>query len=249
MPSLLEKLLILKTVGIFMETPDDALAEIAPLLEEITVKAGESIFVKGDPGDSMYMIVDGKVRVHDGEMTLNFLGKRDVFGEMAALDPEPRSASVTAEEDTLLFRLEQEAFYKLMEQRIEVTQGVIRVLCQHLRARMRDLREDFTYLQQFARVTAAAAAVEAGIFEPESLDEVALRTDALGQLARVFQRMTREVQAREQRLKAQLQQLTIEIDQFRKEKQVAEITESDYFKQVQQAARALRKRSGKSDDA
>jgi CRP-like cAMP-binding protein len=82
----------------------------------------------------MYIVVDGRVRVHSEERTLRELGPRDIFGEMAALDPEPRSASVTAKVPTLLFRLEQEALYELMADRIEVVRGVIRVLCQRLRA-------------------------------------------------------------------------------------------------------------------
>jgi CRP-like cAMP-binding protein len=182
-------------------------------------------------------------------MFLNFLGTRAVFGEMAALDPEPRSASVTAVVPTHLFRLEQQAFYRLMEGRIEIVRGVVHVLCQHLRARMRDMLEDFTYMQQFARVTAAASAVEAGVFEPESLDEVAQRTDALGQLARVFQGMTREVFAREQRLKQQVQELRIEVDMIKKDRQVAEITESQYFQALQQKVKDLRDRSRGSEDA
>jgi two-component system sensor histidine kinase ChiS len=58
-------------------------------------------------------------------------------------------------------------------------------------------------LQQVDRLTAAAAALEAGTFEPESLDGVGARTDALGQLARVFQRMAGEVRTREADLKQQ----------------------------------------------
>jgi CRP-like cAMP-binding protein len=65
--------------------------------------------------------------------------KRDVFSEMARLDPEPRLASVTAVEPTRLFRLAQAPFYELMADRPEVATGIIRVLTGHLRARVRDL--------------------------------------------------------------------------------------------------------------
>lgn len=240
MASTLEKMLILKTVKIFADTPDEVLNEVVELLQELEVEAGETIFEKGDMGTSMYIIVSGRVRVHDDEMTLNYLGTRSVFGEMAALDPEPRSASVTAVEPTRLFRLDQALFYGLMQKRIEVVQGVIHVLCQHLRARMRDLREDFTYMQQFARVTAAAVAIENDLYDPHTLDEVAQRTDELGQLARVFQRMAREVSARQERLKQQVQELRVEIDQARKARQVAEITETEFFQTLRQRARTLR---------
>jgi HAMP domain-containing protein len=94
-----------------------------------------------------------------------------------------------------------------------------------------------------ARLTAAARAVEAAQFDPEILAAVAARSDELGQLGRVFQRMAREVQLREQRLKQQVLELRIEIDEARKVKEVAEITETEYFQQLQKKARALRYRS------
>src|SRR3990172_5900392 len=188
-----QRLPILKAVHLFVQTPEDALKEAASLREEIHLAEGEMVFQKGDPGESMYIIAAGRVKVHDGDFIINYLGKWDVFGEMSALDPEPRSASVTAVEATQLFRLERQPLYALMTRREEVMQGVIHILCQHLRARVRDMGEDFEYMQQFARVSAAAAAVEAGVYEPESLDEVSARTDELGPLSRVFQRMVREV--------------------------------------------------------
>ena len=118
--------------------------------------------------------------------------------------------------------------------------GIIRVLSGHLRSRVKDMREDFDYMQQFARVTSAAVAVEEGIYEPESLDEVAQRTDELGQLARVFQRMVKQVYAREQRFKAEIAALTIQIDESLKAQEVAEITETDYFQALAQRAEELR---------
>ncbi len=81
--------------------------------------------------------------------------------------------------------------------------------------------QEIDYVQQVGRVTAAAAAVRAGTFQPESLDEVARRPDALGQLALVFQEMARQVSAREQQLQRQVQQLRIEIDQARNVREVA----------------------------
>jgi two-component system cell cycle response regulator len=104
--------------------------------------------------------------------------------------------------------------------------------------RLRD--QEVEYLQQVARVTAAAAAVEAGEFALASLDEVAARPDALGQLGRVFQRMAAEVYAREQSLRQQVQALRIQIDEAKKAREVAEITESDYFRNLKQRARHLR---------
>jgi two-component system cell cycle response regulator len=109
------------------------------------------------------------------------------------------------------------------------------------RKRLRDQEVD--YLQQVGRVTAAAAAIKANTFQSESLDEVARRSDELGQLAQVFQEMARQVYAREQQLQRQVQQLRIEIDQERRAREVADITESEYFQQLLGKADELRKRA------
>jgi HAMP domain-containing protein len=99
------------------------------------------------------------------------------------------------------------------------------------------------YLRNVDRVTSAAAAVEAGEFDPKTIEQVAAREDELGQLARVFQQMAREVQAREQHLEQEVQQLRIEIDETRTARQVAEITETDYFRDLQRKANRLRSRA------
>ncbi|HCI80768.1 MAG TPA: hypothetical protein DHW02_13875 [Ktedonobacter sp.] len=108
------------------------------------------------------------------------------------------------------------------------------------RKQLRD--QEIDYLQQVGRVTAAATSIKANSFEIESLNEVASRSDELGQLAQVFQEMARQVYAREQYLQQQVQQLRIEIDQSRKAREVADITESDYFQQLLGKADELRNR-------
>jgi CRP-like cAMP-binding protein len=139
MLSQIERLIVLKGADIFASTPDDLLAEIADLLLEESYADGATVFEKGDAGTSMYLIVEGRVRVHDGPHTLNQLGPRDVFGEMALLDPAPRAASVTAIEGLLLLRLESDLFFELLDRRPQIARGLIRVLSRYIRARVRDL--------------------------------------------------------------------------------------------------------------
>lgn len=138
MLSTIEKVIALKKVSIFAETPDETLAAVAALLEEMPVNAGDTVVEKGDLGDCLYIVVDGEFRVYDGDQTLNRLREGDVFGEMAIFDAEPRSAWVTAVTDARLLRLDQEPVYELMEDRSEVARGVIRVLSRRLRAREED---------------------------------------------------------------------------------------------------------------
>lgn len=105
--------------------------------------------------------------------------------------------------------------------------------------RLRDL--ELEYLEQVGQVSGAAVALEADRFEPQELDAVAARDDALGQLARTFQRMAIEVQARQARLRQQIAELRIEIDEGRQAQRVAEITETDYFRSLRGRASELRR--------
>ncbi|MCB0193449.1 MAG: response regulator [Anaerolineae bacterium] len=104
--------------------------------------------------------------------------------------------------------------------------------------RLRD--QEIQYLRDVAHLTNAAASVEAETFDPESLASVAERQDELGQLARVFQRMAHEIDARQQRLKQQVQELRIEIDQARRTHQVDQITSTEYFQNLRQKAKDIR---------
>lgn len=128
----IEKILILKTVSIFNKIPEETLAEVAQNLKGLLAKSGQTIVHKGDMGRSMYIIVDGEVRVHDDERTIAHLGQREIFGELAALNPEPRTASVTAIRDTHLFRLDYETLQELISEHVDLASGIIQVLCQRL---------------------------------------------------------------------------------------------------------------------
>lgn len=112
--------------------------------------------------------------------------------------------------------------------------------------RFRD--QEVEYLRQVDRLTDAAAALENDAFNPESLDDVASRTDALGQLTRVFQQMAREFYLRERRLKEQVAELRIEVDKVKQAKQVRQITGSDYFQQLRGQANDLRNILERADD-
>lgn len=132
----IEKVLLLKVVDLFSETPDEILVEVAERLREVVVPAGTTIFERGERGDSLYIIISGSVEVFNGDTILDRLGPRQLFGEMALLDAEPRAASVRTVTETRLLHLDQEAFYELMDDRIEIAYGVIHVIVKRLRMNM-----------------------------------------------------------------------------------------------------------------
>ncbi len=235
-----ERLIGLRGVGILAATSDDVLAEVAQGLTAVTVEAGQTIFAKGEAGDSLYIIADGKVGIFDGPLLLGHHYPGDVFGEMAVLDSQTRSATAVAATVCRLYRLSSTEFRHLLSERGEVAEGVIKVLCERLRNTNSNRTEDYEYIRMVEMITSAAHDLEICTFRAESLQEVTQRTDSLGHLARVFLRMAREVQAREEALKQMVRELQIEIDPVQQAKQVDEIVDTDFFKNLQVRAQSTR---------
>jgi CRP/FNR family cyclic AMP-dependent transcriptional regulator len=130
---LIEKVLLLKSLNLFKDTPENILADLAPLMKEMQYEQGIEIFKEGETGDCMYIIQQGNIRIHKGNTTLAILKEKEVFGELSLLDADTRSASATANTDCVLYKIDQEPFYELMDERPEIAKGFIKILCQRLR--------------------------------------------------------------------------------------------------------------------
>ncbi|TGE04860.1 cyclic nucleotide-binding domain-containing protein [Hymenobacter fodinae] len=128
-----ERVALLKNTALFAETPENVLSSIVPIMKEVAFHDGEQIFAKGDLGTSLFIVQEGKVNIFSGTQQLATFRSGDFFGELALLDAEPRSASAVAHGAVVAFRLDQEDFYDVMEERGEVLRNILRVLCQRLR--------------------------------------------------------------------------------------------------------------------
>jgi CRP-like cAMP-binding protein len=133
MISTVEKVLFLKSIDLFRALPSEELAQIAEIAEEQPMASGDVVFAEGEPGDALYLIVEGKVKVHKADKELVRLGLRDVFGEMAVLDSEPRSATVTVIEDAVMLKIGRDDFRDIFTERPEIAMGVMKVLTRRLR--------------------------------------------------------------------------------------------------------------------
>jgi MFS family permease len=101
---------LLEGSPIFAALPPPALEALAARLEPRRVGAGEVVFNQGDPGDDFYLIDEGRVGVAIGGEPVAELGPGEGFGEIALLRPVPRTATVTALTDLMLYALEREHF-------------------------------------------------------------------------------------------------------------------------------------------
>jgi CRP-like cAMP-binding protein len=143
MISTVEKVLFLKSIDLFSQIPSEDLAQIALITDELQVEEGDEVFHEGDLGDTLYFVIDGKVRIHSGGDELALLGDRQVFGEMSLLDSEPRSASASAVSDLTLLKIQRDDFHEILAEKGEIAQGIIKVLTRRLRNTLEKRRSGF----------------------------------------------------------------------------------------------------------
>ena len=92
--------------------------------------AGQPVFNCGDVAEAFYIIESGTVRVHDEDLVLNTLAAGEVFGEIGALGGLGRTASVTAQDDIRVLRVESEALYSALRERPEALKAMVKMLCE-----------------------------------------------------------------------------------------------------------------------
>ena len=139
---MLEKPLELREIDVFLGRKESTLAALESCMDKRSYKAGEKIFAQGDAGDEMFLIRRGAVRIvlplseKQGHHLATF-GRGDFFGEMAFLDPAPRSADALAFTDTDLFVLSRTRFDTLAEEHKKLAMGLVLSLARVLSIRLR----------------------------------------------------------------------------------------------------------------
>jgi serine phosphatase RsbU (regulator of sigma subunit) len=130
---MIEKEKFLKTSALLSAIPASLLAQIASELEIVSVRAGDVVCREGEQGDALFFIVEGELRVEKEGKTIVCLHPPECVGEFALIDDLPRSATVVAEQDSVLLRWDRRNFIRALSESSELKQGVLRVLTFRLR--------------------------------------------------------------------------------------------------------------------
>jgi len=145
-----------------------ALAEESCIQE---ILKGEAVVTKGDQGSTMYFIASGNVRVHDGDAVLAYLNEGQIFGEMAVLDSDVRSASVTAESNSVLLCLERDALWRTVSQSAEALRSIISSVLQRERSIVHDVTTRTEQLRAYEKELEIGRRIQAD-FLPEYVPEL-----------------------------------------------------------------------------
>ena len=135
MLDVLERALALRAAPLFAPLDGEELLPIAELCSELSLDAGGELFAQGELGESLYVLVSGRVSVERDGHRLAELKTGDCVGELAALDLDPRSATVTALEDCDFIRLERDDLFDLLSDHPELVRALAGVLVARLRAK------------------------------------------------------------------------------------------------------------------
>lgn len=144
MLTVIEKVMALQNVDIFSEVSTEQLAHLALIAEEAPCEAGEVLYREAEPPGAMYLVLEGRVRLHRGNLDVTIAGPDDVFGTWALFDDEPMVVTATVLESGRLLRIERDDFVDLLADYVQITQGVLKAMVKRLRSLVGRVQTDGT---------------------------------------------------------------------------------------------------------
>ncbi len=133
MLTIIEKVIFLQNIDLFSEVPTEQLASLAAIAEEVSFLKGDLVYRENDHSDSLYIIMQGKIKMKRANQEIAQAKNGEAFGAWALFDNEPRMVTAEVEEDCNLLRIAQDDFVDLLSDHIQITQGVLKSIVKRLR--------------------------------------------------------------------------------------------------------------------
>jgi CRP/FNR family transcriptional regulator len=227
----------LDRIQMFSQLSIEAKQEVKAVMRTRPLAAGELLFNLGDPGDEMYIVQTGRVAIFmpseksEEERPVRIFTPQQALGEMALIDGQPRSMSARALEPSEVLVLAGDDFRDLLRRQPDLALAV-----------MAGLNDRIRYTTEFlGEVQGWVKRVAEGKYDRQFSASADYQDNSIAALAAEFSQMAAQVRQREEQLRQELTQLRIEIDQSKKEREVSEIVESDFFQDLASRAKQLRK--------
>ena len=230
---------------LFKGLPDEVINELGGKIKMISLKKNEVLFNEGDPGDALYLIRSGWVKIvnegtEDGEVVLNHIGPGGIIGEMAMIDKEPRSSGVVAISEVEMLKLMSDDFLSLLNEQPMMTLPIIRSVSKRLRFATTYIENAIEWSKRIAAGNYNFAEKQMQIAQATIVDSKQPDEERANRFLGTFFRMVEEIRAREDELKQQLNQLKIEIDHAKRKKDVDALAQSDFFMELKMKSKKMR---------
>jgi CRP-like cAMP-binding protein len=236
----------LKNTYFFKSLSNELLAELATKVYTINLEKDQVLFRKGDPGDSLYIVLTGWVKIvtqdaNGDELVLNHLGPGEAVGDVALIDGEPRSAGVVALVPVRALVLSRDHFLDVMRDQPRVALDVMRGLTAKIRL-------NTAYIEKAIEWSTRVANGDYSFIEQVSEAHKTIVTmskqddERVGEFLSVFYRMVEGVRQREENLQQQVRELSIYVDEARRQQEVDRLTDTDFFQRLKSTTDRMRKR-------
>lgn len=242
----------LRNIPLFQDLPENELESLAQKVVERCYEAGEALMRKGEQGNSLFLIVDGNVKIvsesiQGEELILNRCGPGETIGEMSLVDQSPRSASAIAITPTRTLELDHAAFLDAIMQRPQLSMTLIQSMSSRLRFATTYLEKAIDWSRHIAQGDYSQAMADLETNKSGASKKSADEYKA-GQLLSAFFKMVKEVKAREDQLKQEVRKLTLEIDEARRKQQVQEVVGTEFYANLRAEAARLRRERTEGED-
>jgi CRP-like cAMP-binding protein len=231
----------------FANLPMDVINGLAEKITVLELSKGDSLIEIGSTGDSVFIIRDGWVKIvipddKDGEIVLNHLGPGEFVGELSLVDQKPRSASVIAISESLeALELNREDFLNLLNEFPMMALFVISNISNRMRYTLTYLDKAVHWSYKIAEGDYSFAAEEINRAKQSSIvDNTKTDETRADRFLLAFFQMVQRVQAREDMLIEKVKELSIKIDEGKRDKELDTLTRSSFFEKLQSDTRKIR---------
>ena len=230
---------------LFQNAPDDVLAEIAGNVKILDLDKDDHILSAGEASHSLFIIRTGWVKVvaNDDvgeEVILNHLGPGQIIGEMSLLDGKPRSSSVIVLRPATVMEIEYDAILDALNHHPDLATSLLQEMFNRVRFANAYIEETVEWCRYIAEGNYDVVQKQVERTQSTVVDMTKSDEARAGAFLSVFFKMVEGVKKREATLKEQVHLLTIKFDEAKREKSVQELTSTEFFEDLQEAAQRVR---------
>lgn len=236
---------VLRKLSFFDDLSDELLAETAEMLEVLTLHEGDVLFHKDDPGDSLYIIDRGSVKIvtqdaKGEELVLNRVEAGEAIGEMSLIDQQPRSAGAVALTPTRVLRLSRDNFMSVIRREPVLALEIMENISSRLRFATTYIEQAIEWSKRIAEGDYSFALNQIENSQSGLTERQEVNRAKAAELLTAFFQMIKGVQQREESLRMEVQRLIIQVDENKRKQEYEQVTQSEFFANLKAQAKKLR---------
>ena len=230
---------------LFKNASQDALTLIARQVKVLNLAKDDVLIQAGNPSNSLFILRTGWVKVvalddAGEEVILNHIGPGQTIGEMSLLDRKPRSNSVIALRPAETLEIEYDVILNLLDHHPALARSLLQEMSNRVRFANAYIEEAVEWCRHIAAGNYDFVQTQVEQTQSTVVDMTKSDHARASAFLSVFFKMVENVKEREDSLKKQVETLTIQIDEAKREQSVQELTDTEFFSELQEAAHRIR---------